>query len=124
MFCQLLLDWLKVNAGVRQSEGDSGRVLSLNSGNQELIQEDLWHWSMVKDDRIQKKVPVFTVSWSKVSISVLVGSGDDRTNRYLAILVVISSIICEVKYDNILKYIKVFRLNESNISNRNGVGRF
>ena len=67
---------------------------------------------MVKDDRIQKKVPVFTVSWSKVSISVLVGSGDDRTNRYLAILVVISSIICEVKYDNILKSIKVFRLNE------------
>ena len=79
---------------------------------------------MVKDDRIKKKVPVFKESWSKVSISVLVGSGDDRTNRYLAILVVISSIICEVKYDNILKSIKVFRLNERNISNRNGVGRF
>ena len=106
------------------SEVESGRVLSLNSGNQELIQKDLWHWSMVKEDRIKKKVPAFTVSWSKVSISVLVASGYDRTDRYLVILIIISSIICEVKYDNILKSIKVFRLNERNISNRNGVGRF
>jgi len=54
----------------------------------------------------------------------LVGSGDDRTDRYLAILTVISSIICNVKYDNVLKSIKVFRFNERDISNRNGVGIF
>ena len=106
------------------SEGESGRVLILNSGNQELIQEDLYHWSMVKEDRINKIVPIFTIFWPKVSTSVLEGSGDDRTDRYLAILVVISSIICEGKYGNILKSIKLFWLNERNISNRNGVGRF
>ena len=63
---------------------------------------------MVKEDRINKIVPIFTIFWSKVSTSVLEGSGDDRTDRYLAILVVISSIICEGKYDNILKSIKLF----------------
>ena len=50
---------------------------------------------MVKEDHIKKKVPVFIVSWSKVSTDVLVGSGDDRTDRYLVILESISSIICE-----------------------------
>ena len=82
------------------------------------------HWSMVKEGHIKKKVTVFSVSWSKVSTNVLVGSGEDRTDIYLVILAVILSMICEAWYDNILKSIKVFRLNESNISNRNGVGRF
>ena len=79
---------------------------------------------MVKEGRIKKKAQAFTVSWSKVSTCVLVGSGDDRTERCLVILIDILSIIWEVKYDNIVKSIKVFQFNERNISNRNGVGIF
>ena len=49
-----------------------------------------------KEGSHKKKVPVFILSWLKVSTSVFVGSRDDRTDRYLAILAVILSIICEV----------------------------
>ena len=39
---------------VDSSECQSGRVLNLNSGNQESMYDDFGHWSMVKEDRNQK----------------------------------------------------------------------